>query len=374
MALESWSIEPCPSCQHPVALLRAGEEAELRLRLTDGQALWLARRQHPAYGARLRPLLEELAQGSLWLELGSAGSGTVSAALVADVDGELRRGHISPALALLVFEAAGIPMYVDGALLGGSEKGHLDDVVHAFADFLATVSAGDFARFEPPLPPATHRWGITRKAVRGETEGKMDERRAQRPDMQEEIPLLAIGEALAREIMSSPAVACGQGASLEEVAELLADREISGTPVVDEEDRVVGVISEDDLARAFGGPLIRLAIGHPVSSGSFLRQPRTTKCAADVMSTPPGVAAPETPMHELASTMARRRINRVPIVEAERLVGIVTRGDILAVVAGEIEAAGVTPAPPTVVGRRARPSAPLIPGASRVTSRSASRG
>lgn len=167
-----------------------------------------------------------------------------------------------------------------------------------------------------------------------------------------QIPLLR--DPVAQDIMSSPAVACSEDAPLDEVADLLGDREISGLPVVDLEDRVVGVISEHDLARALGAPLIRLAIGDPLRTGPFLRQPHLAKHARDIMSTPPTVGHLDTPMWELADTMVRERINRVPIVHRERLVGIVTRGDILAAVAGTSRKSTDMTAPPAVVGRRAR--------------------
>jgi CBS domain-containing protein len=141
------------------------------------------------------------------------------------------------------------------------------------------------------------------------------------------------GGPVAVDIMSRPVVTCEEGAALEEIAGLLADREVSGIPVVDRADRVVGVISERDLADALGAPLIRLAVGHPMSTGSFLRQPRLDKRAVDIMSRPPVVCRPDTPLSEMALRMIEEGVNRLPVVEAGRLAGIVTRGDILSAVA-----------------------------------------
>lgn len=188
----------------------------------------------------------------------------------------------------------------------------------------------------------------------------------------EDIPPLR--EPVARDVMSTPAVACAEGASLDEVAELLADREISGMPVVDELERVVGVISERDLARALGAPLIRLAIGQPVQTGSFLRQPRIAKCAADIMSAPPVVGHPETPLHEIALKMIQEQINRVPIVDDERLVGIVSRGDILAVVARMSKTSRTRSTPATIVGKRVRSRVQDVRGDSNITARTVPLG
>jgi len=164
----------------------------------------------------------------------------------------------------------------------------------------------------------------------------------------------SVGEAeiVAGDIMSSPCVACREEAYFEEIAELLADREISGAPVVDKEGRVVGVISERDVAHALGGPLIRLAIRRPVRSGPFLREPHSVPLGAhmakDIMTSPPETASPETPMRTLAKKMVKTQINRIPIVRAGRLVGVVTRGDILRAISGlssrEVEQ------PPVIIG------------------------
>lgn len=160
---------------------------------------------------------------------------------------------------------------------------------------------------------------------------------------------------LARQIMSTPAVACSEDAMFEEVATLLADREITGMPVVDRHGSVVGVISERDLARAWGGPIARLSIGRGTTTGPFLRKLRGVRdgfsCAKDVMRTPAITAHPDTPVRTIAEIMLKERINRIPIVRSGRLVGIVTREDILADVAGrEQRRARTTEDPPVIVG------------------------
>jgi CBS domain-containing protein len=154
--------------------------------------------------------------------------------------------------------------------------------------------------------------------------------------------------------MSKPAIACRENAHFDEVAALLADREISGVPVVDREDHVVGVISERDLAHALGGPLIRLAIRKPVHSGPFLRNPRGVndgvRLAKDVMTSPPVVAHPETPLHTLAEIMVKDQINRIPVVRDGRLLGVVTRGDVLGAIAGLDRAHDDLEEAPVVIG------------------------
>lgn len=142
----------------------------------------------------------------------------------------------------------------------------------------------------------------------------------------------------AAEIMTSPAVACREEAYLEEVAELLAERQISGVPVVNEDDEVVGVISERDLAHTLGGPMIRLALRRPAHIGQEVIEmrdvPRTGRTAKVLMTSPPTVAEASTPVHVLAELMVRTQINRVPIVSDNKLVGVVSRGDLLSAISG----------------------------------------
>jgi CBS domain-containing protein len=130
---------------------------------------------------------------------------------------------------------------------------------------------------------------------------------------------MPVGEPVAREVMTTPAIACRDHAHFEEVA-------------------AVGVISERDIAYALGGPLIRLAVRKPVHSGPFLRNPRGAnsgaRLARDIMTTPPVVVHTETPLHALAEILVKDQINRIPVVRDGRLLGVVTRGDVLASLAG----------------------------------------
>lgn len=139
----------------------------------------------------------------------------------------------------------------------------------------------------------------------------------------------------AADVMTAPGVACRDEAFFEEVAEVLAARDISGMPVVDASERVVGVISERDLAHALGGPMIRLAVRRH-NHGPFMRDvcevPREARRAKDVMTSPPITVGLEASLEELARLMRIHQINRVPVVELGRLLGVVTRGDVLGAV------------------------------------------
>jgi CBS domain-containing protein len=161
-------------------------------------------------------------------------------------------------------------------------------------------------------------------------------------------------ELKARDVMTAPAIACRDQAFFEEVAEVLADREISGMPVVDATNKVVGVISERDLAHVLGGEMVRLAV-HRQAHGPFMREPiseipRSARRAKEVMSSPPLTIGLDTALEEIARLMSLNRVNRLPVVDAGRLVGVVTRGDVLGAVGHLDHAEMDLTRPPILVG------------------------
>lgn len=139
----------------------------------------------------------------------------------------------------------------------------------------------------------------------------------------------------ARDVMTAPAVACREDAFFEEIAEILAERDISGMPVVDRIGRVIGVVSERDLAYALGGPMVRLSLRrhneHPLHGVAEL--PRGARRAKEIMTRPALTVSPDSPLDELARLMCVHEVNRLPVLDGGRLVGVVTRGDVLGALA-----------------------------------------
>ncbi|MFD1659258.1 CBS domain-containing protein [Streptomyces caeni] len=139
-------------------------------------------------------------------------------------------------------------------------------------------------------------------------------------------------------VMTTDVVRARYGTPFKEVAHLLADNRISGLPVVDEDEKVIGVISETDLmARQAEAP-----DPYGPKGGFRLRglTPRARKQAAkagartagQLMTEPPVTVHAEETIAEAARTMAQRRVERLPVLDEEdRLVGIVTRRDLLQV-------------------------------------------
>jgi CBS domain-containing protein len=139
-----------------------------------------------------------------------------------------------------------------------------------------------------------------------------------------------VGEVMTREVVEAR-----RDTSFKEVARLLDRYRISGLPVVDHDDKVVGVISETDLIRrqAAGADRGRRFPG-PGSRRSGRRAaglaPAVT--AGDLMSSPAVTVHPEQRVADAARVMERHRVDRLPVVDEEdRLIGIATRRDLLRV-------------------------------------------
>ncbi len=119
---------------------------------------------------------------------------------------------------------------------------------------------------------------------------------------------------------------------LKDVARMLADRSISGLPVVDDERRLVGIVSERDLLPrgpaepARPGMLARLR-GKPAGD------PPVTRVAADVMSSPAIAIEPFWSIPGAAAMMRDHGVKRLPVIRGDRLVGIVSRADIVRAIA-----------------------------------------
>ncbi|WP_405895671.1 CBS domain-containing protein [Streptomyces sp. NBC_00104] len=139
------------------------------------------------------------------------------------------------------------------------------------------------------------------------------------------------------EVMTPEVIQAHQDTPFKDVARMLARHRISGLPVVDADDKVLGVISETDLMR-------RQAAQAERDRGDRLRLPalrRKARIAAakaramtagQLMSTPAITVHPEQRVAEAARVMERHHIERLPVVDEEdRLIGIATRRDLLRV-------------------------------------------
>lgn len=118
---------------------------------------------------------------------------------------------------------------------------------------------------------------------------------------------------------------------LKEAAGLLADRRISGLPVVDADDRVLGVLSEGDILFKEGGAKEQGRLERWLASPPSLSDLKfTARTAGEAMSAPAVTIGPKRHLAEAANRMIDDGVNRLPVVDDEgRLIGIVSRADLV---------------------------------------------
>ncbi len=120
----------------------------------------------------------------------------------------------------------------------------------------------------------------------------------------------------ARDVMTKNITTIGPDATLDQVIQILLEKKISGMPVVNDSGEMVGIISEKDILNfAFDGNLNNTKVSEAMTK--------------NVVSFPP-----EADINSIILTIADRHFRRVPIVENKRVVGIISRRDIIRVALG----------------------------------------
>jgi CBS domain-containing protein len=134
------------------------------------------------------------------------------------------------------------------------------------------------------------------------------------------------------EIMTRDLITVGPETSIHGAARLMVDHAVSGLPVVDDSGGLVGMLSEGDLIlrqkprareswwRLFFADGERLAREYQKAVGTTV---------AEVMTRPVISVSPELPIESAAAVLDRHRIRRVPVVSEGRLLGILSRGDLI---------------------------------------------
>jgi CBS domain-containing protein len=140
------------------------------------------------------------------------------------------------------------------------------------------------------------------------------------------------------EVMTRDVITVRPETTIHEAAALMVTHGISGLPVVDDAGHVVGIVSEGDLILRQKG-----RGSHPwwrrfVSDGETLAkeyQKRAGTTVGEVMTRSVLCVSPRLPIESVAVVLDERRIRRVPVVDLDRLVGIVSRGDLIRALACE---------------------------------------
>jgi CBS domain-containing protein len=126
--------------------------------------------------------------------------------------------------------------------------------------------------------------------------------------------------AFVRDIMTTSVVTVRPDIPYRKVAAMLREHRVSGFPVTGDDRRVIGVVTETDLLALAAGRHHR---GHRTAEQAT---------AGDLMSHPAVTVGPDDPVKTAAGLMRKRRLQRLPVVDRDqRLVGIVSRSDVLAI-------------------------------------------
>ncbi len=133
------------------------------------------------------------------------------------------------------------------------------------------------------------------------------------------------------EVMTKEVIAVKKEDDIHEAARLLSENRVSGLPVVDVGNLVIGVISEADILSTTGmreghtfKDILRHVLGEP------LPERRRGNAVGDIMSSPAITTRADADISEVARILDDKRIKRLPVVdEGNRLIGIISRADIV---------------------------------------------
>jgi CBS domain-containing protein len=146
------------------------------------------------------------------------------------------------------------------------------------------------------------------------------------------------------DVMSRDPIVVKPETSLKEAIKILAERRISGLPVIDDTGKLVGVISETDLMWQETGVTPPAYIMF-LDSVIYLQNPATYErdlhkalgqTVGEVMSKNPITISPDKLLPEAARILNDRKIHRLPVLDSSgQVIGILTRGDIIRAMASE---------------------------------------
>ncbi|RUW61122.1 CBS domain-containing protein [Mesorhizobium sp. M7A.F.Ca.US.008.03.1.1] len=151
----------------------------------------------------------------------------------------------------------------------------------------------------------------------------------------------------AEAIMTKPVITTDANATIAEAAELMLSNKVSCLPVTDRDGALVGIVSKSDFLRRqeLGTQRVRprwleFDLGPGTIADDYVRS--NGRIVHEVMNTAVISAAPSASIAQIVTLMMQHRINNVPIVDRERVVGIITRTDLLPVLIRALPKQGTT--------------------------------
>lgn len=142
---------------------------------------------------------------------------------------------------------------------------------------------------------------------------------------------------LARDIMNKDVITIREDSSIEEAAGILTENNISGAPVVDKKGKLVGMVTEGDLLHQETNPrtpaFLNILGAFIYINGLERYREDFKKLAAtstsEIMTRDLVTAVGDTEIEDVAALMVKHGIKRVPVVEKDNLIGIISRADII---------------------------------------------
>src|SRR5579875_1066813 len=172
----------------------------------------------------------------------------------------------------------------------------------------------------------------------------------------------------ASDVMTRDVVTISRGTRVREAIRLMLEHRISGLPVVTPTGRVEGILTEGDLLRRSEiaterrhWPWLEFLLGPGRPASEYVRT--HGRVCDELMSRDVISVTPDAALSDIVELMERHRIKRLPVIENDRLVGIVSRPDLLAALARVLDqppaatrrsASGFSPNSKSSIGRRAR--------------------
>lgn len=141
----------------------------------------------------------------------------------------------------------------------------------------------------------------------------------------------------AKDIMNTEVITIKKDTSIEDIAKVLTDNHISGVPVVDDEERLIGIVTEGDLLHKETAPRLP---GILSILGAFIyfkgvdrfksdfEKLAATK-ASEIMTKSVITVTEDTDIYEIAAIFVDKGVNRVPVVKNDKIIGIISRADII---------------------------------------------
>lgn len=142
----------------------------------------------------------------------------------------------------------------------------------------------------------------------------------------------------AHQIMTRPVITVAPETTIAEAANTMLQKHVSGLPVVDPAGKLVGIISEGDFIRRSEigtqrkrGRFLKFILGPGTAAADFVHEHGSK--VAEIMTTEPVTITEDTQLEEIVRLMEKNNVKRLPVVRGDKIVGIVSRANLLQAVA-----------------------------------------